>query len=114
MPSVKTPNHRSKNRLAAQANKAKRVRQKKSEENKNKIAKTDSMRGARPGLLPTSGPNAPLSKKKAKKLEKKMAHAIRRKMAAEGEVEMADVEEDEKAGEEEKPAAADTEMDNIQ
>ncbi|KAF6835050.1 hypothetical protein CPLU01_04528 [Colletotrichum plurivorum] len=88
MPSVKTPNHRSKNRLAAQASKARKVRQKKSEENKHRIAKTDTMRGARPGLAPTSGPNAPLSKKKAKKIEKQIAHAIRRRLAAEGEVEM--------------------------
>ncbi|KAF5519846.1 hypothetical protein CGCA056_v008985 [Colletotrichum aenigma] len=111
MPSVKNPNHRSKNRLAAQANKAKKVRQKRSEENKHKIAKSDVQRGARPGLMPNSGPNAPLSKKKAKKLEKKIAHAIRRKMAEDGEVEMADLEEDEEA-EEGKPAN-EVEMDNI-
>ncbi|KAL0932568.1 uncharacterized protein CTRU02_211530 [Colletotrichum truncatum] len=113
MPSVKTPNHRCKNRLAAQASKAKKVRQKKSEENKHKIAKVDTMRGARPGLLPTSGPNAPLSKKKAKKLEKKIAHAIRRKMEAEGEIVMEDAAE-EADEEEDKAADEDMEVEKIE
>ncbi|TDZ49553.1 hypothetical protein CTRI78_v008059 [Colletotrichum trifolii] len=102
MPSVKTPNHRSKNRLAAQASKAKKIRQKRSEENKNKIAKTDAMRGARPGLMPNSGPNAPLSKKKAKKLEKKIAHAMRRKIEAGEDVDLTDAKAEEANGAEEK------------
>ncbi|KND91950.1 hypothetical protein TOPH_03478 [Tolypocladium ophioglossoides CBS 100239] len=93
MPSVKNPNGPSKNRLAARATKAKAQRQKRSEEAKNKISKADSTRGARPGLLPTSGPRAKLSAKKARKLEKKMGHAMRRRMEAEGEAEMKDVPE---------------------
>ncbi|KAJ0148473.1 hypothetical protein CTA2_673 [Colletotrichum tanaceti] len=107
MPSVKNPNGPSKNRLANRALGAKMQRRKKSEANRNKILKTDAMRGAKPGLAPTSGPNAPLSKKKAKKVEKRIAHALRRKMAAEGEVIMKDVE----PMEEDKPeeAAAETE-----
>ncbi|OLN86009.1 hypothetical protein CCHL11_10086 [Colletotrichum chlorophyti] len=113
MPSVKNPNGRSQNRLRAEALKAKTQRQKKSEANKHKIARSDTMRGARPGLMPNSGPNAPLSKKKAKKLEKKMAHALRRKMEAEGEIVMADAVEE--AGEEKAGGGgADVEMDQIE
>ncbi|UNI22463.1 hypothetical protein JDV02_008352 [Purpureocillium takamizusanense] len=93
MPSVKNPNGPSKNRLAARATKAKSQRRKKSEEARNKISKADSTRGARPGLLPTSGPRATLSAKKARKLEKKMGYAMRRKMEAEGEAEMRDAPE---------------------
>ena len=90
MPSVKNPNGPSKNRLAARATKLKSQRRKKSEEGRNKISKADSTRGARPGILPTSGPRAKLSAKKARKLEKKMGNALRRKMEAEGEAEMRD------------------------
>ncbi|WYZ46815.1 hypothetical protein EsH8_IX_001040 [Colletotrichum jinshuiense] len=110
MPSVRNPNGPSKNRLANRALGAKKARQKKSEANKNKISKTDAMRGARPGLAPNSGPNAPLSKKKAKKVEKLMAHALRRKMAAEGVVAMEDVE----VVEESKPEEGDLEMEKIE
>ena len=52
------------------------------------IIKADTCRGARPGLLPTSGPNKPISKKKLRKLERKMGYALKRKMEREGEVEM--------------------------
>ncbi|TQN66968.1 hypothetical protein CSHISOI_08514 [Colletotrichum shisoi] len=110
MPSVKNPNGPSKNRLANRALGAKMQRRKKSEANRNKILKTDAMRGAKPGLAPTSGPNAPLSKKKAKKVEKRIAHALRRKMAAEGEVVMKDVE----PMEEDKPDEAAAEAENIE
>lgn len=88
MPSVSNPNGPSKNRLAARASKAKKVRRQKSQEARHKIAKTDTTRGARPGLLPTSGPRKPVSGKKARKLEKKMGYALKRKMDAEGVIEM--------------------------
>lgn len=88
MPSVKNPNGPSKNRLAARDAAAKKVRRKRSEFTKNKISKQDIARGARPGILPTSGPRAKLSAKKARKLEKKMGYAMKRRMDAEGEKEM--------------------------
>ncbi|KAK5995941.1 hypothetical protein PT974_04360 [Cladobotryum mycophilum] len=93
MPSVKNPNGPSKNRLAARAASAKKQRQKRSEENRTKISKADSARGARPGLLPNSGPRAKVSSKKARKLEKKMGYAMKRKMEAEGEAVMKDAPE---------------------
>jgi hypothetical protein len=88
MPSGGNLNGPSKNRLAARASKAKKQRRTKSEQGRTKIARKDAARGARPGLLPTSGPRAKLSGKKARKLEKQMAHAMKRKMEAEGVVEM--------------------------
>lgn len=89
MPSVKNPNGPSKNRLAARAAKARDKSQKqKNSSKKNRVQKADSTRGARAGLLPTSGPNAALSSKKRRKLERKMGYAVKRQMAAEGEVEM--------------------------
>lgn len=88
MPSVGNPNGPSKNRLAARASKAKKQRRKRSAEPKSKIAKADTTRGARTGLLPTSGPRAKISAKKARKLEKKMGYALKRKMEAEGEADM--------------------------
>lgn len=88
MPSVSNPNGPSKNRLAARASSAKKQRRQKSEQARHKIAKVDTMRGARPGLMPTSGPRKPVSGKKARKLEKKMGYALKRKMEAEGVVEM--------------------------
>ncbi|KAF5006999.1 hypothetical protein FDECE_6647 [Fusarium decemcellulare] len=90
MPSVKNPNGPSKNRLAARASKARKERRKRSEAPKDKVAKADTTRGARAGLLPTSGPRAKLSAKKARKLEKKMGYAMKRKMEADGEAEMKD------------------------
>ncbi|OTA77271.1 hypothetical protein M434DRAFT_402378 [Hypoxylon sp. CO27-5] len=113
MPSVKNPNGPSKNRLAARAAKARKASQKRSAGSVNKnnrVAKADEKRGARPGLLPTSGPNAALSSKKRRKLERKMGYALKRKMEAEGEVEMKDVPEDEKTGKTaEEEMAVDTE-----
>ncbi|KAI0835799.1 hypothetical protein F5Y06DRAFT_119189 [Hypoxylon sp. FL0890] len=99
MPS-RTPNAPSKNRLVARAAKARKANQKRiagSVNKNNRVAKADEKRGARPGLLPTSGPNAALSAKKRRKLERKMGYALKRKMEAEGEVEMMDAPEDEKA-----------------
>lgn len=85
MPSVKNPNGPSKNRLAARASRARKERTKKSLAGKHKIDKADTRRGAKPGLLPTSGPNRRISAKKAKKLEKKLGYAVQRSMAADGE-----------------------------
>ncbi|OAA45449.1 hypothetical protein NOR_03238 [Metarhizium rileyi] len=90
MPSVKNPNGPSKNRLAARAAASKKVRRKRSELARNKISKQDIARGARPGILPTSGPRAKVSAKKARKLEKKTGYALRRRMEAEGEQVMQD------------------------
>ncbi|KAI0977628.1 hypothetical protein F4678DRAFT_20354 [Xylaria arbuscula] len=98
MPSVKNPNGPSKNRLAARTAKARKHSAKqlarKTQEEKHKIVKADAARGARAGLLPTSGPNAAVSAKKMRKLERKMGYALKRKMEAEGEVEMKDVSEE--------------------
>lgn len=84
MPSVKNPNGPSKNRIAASAAKKKKEQQRKSRAGQTKISKSAAARGARPGLLPTSGPGAALSSKKKRKLEKAMAHALKRKMEKEG------------------------------
>ncbi|XDG02519.1 hypothetical protein ABKA04_002134 [Annulohypoxylon sp. FPYF3050] len=97
MPSVKNPNGPSKNRLAARAAKARKANQKRvagASTKENRVAKADQKRGARTGLLPTSGPNKALSAKRRRKLEKKMGYAMKRKMEAEGEVEMKDVSEE--------------------
>ncbi|KAK4114811.1 hypothetical protein N656DRAFT_548784 [Canariomyces notabilis] len=100
MPSVKNPNAPSKNRLAARAAKQRKQRQKAAAAGQLKkvIAKGDMRRGARPGLLPTSGPRKPVSAKRQRKLERKMGYALKRKMEAElaeGEVVMKDVDVDE-------------------
>ncbi|KAF4496178.1 hypothetical protein FAGAP_7666 [Fusarium agapanthi] len=99
MPSVGNPNGPSKNRLAARASSARKERRKRSQAPKDKVAKADTTRGARPGLLPTSGPRAKVSAKKARKIEKRLAHAMKRKMEAEGEAEMKDAPEVEGEGE---------------
>ncbi|KAI0413051.1 hypothetical protein F5X98DRAFT_300952 [Xylaria grammica] len=95
MPSVKNPNGPSKNRLAARTATARKHSAKqlarKTQVEQHKISKADARRGARAGLLPTSGPNAAVSGKKMRKLERKMGYALKRKMEAEGEVEMKDV-----------------------
>ncbi|KAJ9130699.1 hypothetical protein NKR19_g9788 [Coniochaeta hoffmannii] len=93
MPSVKNPNKPSKNRLAARANKIKKRSQKESAAGRVPagIVKSDLKRGARPGLMPTSGPRKPVSAKRQRKLDKKLGYALKRKMEAEGEVEMKDV-----------------------
>lgn len=88
MPSVKNPNGPSKNRIAARRSSARKTRRQRSEHAKNKISHIDTQRGARPGLLPNSGPGAALSSKKARKVEKALKHAMKRRMEAEGEVEM--------------------------
>ncbi|KAH8652087.1 hypothetical protein BX600DRAFT_88139 [Xylariales sp. PMI_506] len=117
MPSVKNPNGPSKNRQAARAAKVRKLNQKKSAAGKTRISKADSTRGAREGILPTSGPNAALSGKKRRKMERRLGHALRRKMEAEGEVEMKDAsEETSKTSKSEKAAASqdvDMEADNI-
>lgn len=81
MPSVKNPNTVGHNRQRARIAKARKITAKGLQMRRlpTREAKADTRRGARTGLLPTSGPNAPLSKKKQRKVEKLMAHAIRRK-----------------------------------
>lgn len=81
MPSVKNPNTVGQNRTKARASRARKqtLQSLKVKALPTRVAKADARRGARAGLLPTSGPNAPLSKKKQRKVEKQMAHAIRRK-----------------------------------
>ena len=88
MPSVKNPNVPSRNRLAARAAKARKVQQKRSAQGQSRIAKGDSKRGARPGILPSSGPRAALSSKKRRKLERKLGYAVKRQMDTDGEVQM--------------------------
>ncbi len=86
MPSVKNPNGPSKNRLAARAARARKQGQKHtSMAGKSRIAKADTRRGARTGLLPTSGPNAVISAKKKRKLDRKMGYALKRKMEGDAE-----------------------------
>lgn len=88
MPSVKNPNGPSQNRQAAMRASAKKKAQKSSAAGQSRISKSDARRGAREGILPTSGPNRALSAKKQRKVDKARAHALKRKMEAEGEVEM--------------------------
>ncbi|KAK0735372.1 hypothetical protein B0T21DRAFT_290052 [Apiosordaria backusii] len=103
MPSVKNPNKPSKNRLASKAAKAHKEAQKSSAAGRlSKIDKSDIYHGARPGLMPTSGPRKPLSGKKQRKLEKKMGYALKRKMEAEGEVGMKDAVVTEKKADDDK------------
>lgn len=111
MPSGGNLNGPSKNRLAARASRAKKIRQKKSEAGKHKISKADVARGARPGLLPNSGPGKAVSAKKARKLEKKLGYAMKRKMEAEGEVAMKDAPAGEE--DEERSGPDETEMEGI-
>ncbi|KAL2108902.1 hypothetical protein VUR80DRAFT_3219 [Thermomyces stellatus] len=92
MVNVSNPNTKSRLSQRTRAASIKKIQKKRASQPKDRAARADAKRGARPGLLPTSGPRAALSKKKAKKLEKRMAHALRRKMAEEGEVEMKDAE----------------------
>lgn len=97
MVSVKNPNKTSRNRMAARAA-TKRKQQKKMSadgSHADKVAKADTKRGARAGLLPTSGPRAPLSAKKQKKVVQRMALALKRKMEANGGVLEELVENDE-------------------
>ncbi|KAK3308317.1 uncharacterized protein B0T15DRAFT_490906 [Chaetomium strumarium] len=99
MPSVKNPNAPSKNRLAARAAKQRKQRQQAAAAGQlakrgGAIAKADFRRGARPGLLPTSGPRKPVSKKRQRKMERKLGYALKRKMEREGEVVMTDAPAD--------------------
>ncbi|CAK7265722.1 hypothetical protein SEPCBS57363_001727 [Sporothrix epigloea] len=87
MPSVKNPNKPSRNRMAARAATKRKQQKKHSADGRHKtdrIAKADTKRGARPGLMPTSGPRAPLSAKKQKKVLQRMTLAVKRKMEANG------------------------------
>lgn len=86
MPSVKNPNKPSRNRMAARAASQRKQQQKRSAAGKlaSGVAKLDTTRGARPGLMPTSGPRAPLSAKKQKKVIQRMTLALKRRMAVEG------------------------------
>ncbi|KAK4203025.1 hypothetical protein QBC40DRAFT_31127 [Triangularia verruculosa] len=104
MPSVKNPNKPSKNRLVAKAARVRKEAQKSSAAGRlSKIEKVDTGRfGARPGLMPTSGPRKPVSAKKQRKLEKKMGYALKRKMEKDGEVEMKDAVVTEKKVEDDK------------
>lgn len=90
MVSRKNPNVASKNRLAARANKVKKRAQKESAAGRLHpgVVKSDLKRGARPGLMPTSGPRKPVSAKRQRKLDKKLGYAMKRKTETEGEVEM--------------------------
>ncbi|KAH6626724.1 hypothetical protein B0J18DRAFT_464711 [Chaetomium sp. MPI-SDFR-AT-0129] len=116
MPSVKNPNAPSKNRLAARAAKQRKTARQASKQGRLEkrgglVTKADARRGARPGLLPTSGPRAAISKKKARKLERALGHAMKRKMEQEGVVGMAVDTPAEKKDEEKTDASAGAEMD---
>ena len=89
MPSVKNPNTVSRNRQVARAAKARKASMKRSTAgNKSRVEKSDTRRGARAGILPTSGPRAALSSKKQKKLERQLKYAQKRKEEAAAETEM--------------------------
>ncbi|GAP93350.1 putative ribosome biogenesis protein ALB1 [Rosellinia necatrix] len=94
MPSVKNPNGPSKNRLAARTATARKRTAKqlarRAQAERHQISGADARRGARAGLLPTSGPNRALSAKKARRLERKAGYALARKAEAAGEVVMKD------------------------
>ncbi|PKS11071.1 hypothetical protein jhhlp_002832 [Lomentospora prolificans] len=95
MVNVANPNTKSKIRQSNRAAKLRKISQKRSQAAKygaNRVAKADTKRGARTGLLPTSGPRAPMSAKRRRKLERKLGYDMKRKMEAEGEVEMQDAE----------------------
>ncbi|KAI1437435.1 hypothetical protein GGR50DRAFT_72466 [Xylaria sp. CBS 124048] len=100
MPSMKNPNGPSQNRLAARLATARKHSAKslarKVRTEQHKITKADARRGARAGLLPTSGPNAAPSSKKQRKLQRRLGYALKRKMEGEGEVIMKDIADDEK------------------
>ncbi|ROV94065.1 hypothetical protein VMCG_08293 [Cytospora schulzeri] len=97
MVSVKNPNVTSQNRMRARASRSRKQGLKAVRDAKlpTRVEKADTRRGARTGILPTSGPNAALSKKKQRKVEKQMAHALRRKREEaekQKEVDMKDAE----------------------
>ena len=86
MVSVKNPNKTSRNRMAARAATKRKQQKKMSADGSHvdRVAKADTKRGARPGIMPTSGPRAPLSAKKQKKVVQRMTLALKRKMEANG------------------------------
>jgi hypothetical protein len=92
MASQSNPNTLSKNKRIERAKKSAKTRAKAAYsqklERKHGITKAQARKGARPGLLPTSGPGAPISKKKQRKLERNLGYAMKRRMEAEGEVVM--------------------------
>lgn len=93
MVSVKNPNVTSQNRMRARASKSRKLGLKhvRAARLPTLEAQADTRRGARTGILPTSGPNAALSKKKQRKVEKQIAHALRRKNEAEEKQKEADL-----------------------
>lgn len=95
-PSAKNPNGPSKLQSVANARKAKsqQARVEALANNKNRIAKQDTRRGARPGILPTSGPNTALSRKKARKIERALGHAQRRQQQQETQAAEAEEEKE--------------------
>ncbi|CAN8095239.1 unnamed protein product [Discula destructiva] len=118
MPSVKNPNTVGRNRTIAQRAKARKATSKTLRMSRlpDRIAQADTRRGARTGLLPTSGPNARLSKKKERKVEKQIAHALRRKaeLEAKKEVEMQDVTDVMKSSKKELKKERDAAMDALE
>ncbi|KAI0595309.1 hypothetical protein F4775DRAFT_569796 [Biscogniauxia sp. FL1348] len=93
MPSVKNPNGPSANKLVARAAKARQRSRKQAIaalSTKTRVQKADTTRGAREGLLPTSGPNRALSAKRRRKMARKLGYAQQRIAQAEGEVVMRD------------------------
>ncbi|KAI1493261.1 hypothetical protein F5X96DRAFT_622422 [Biscogniauxia mediterranea] len=94
MPSVKNPNGPSANKLAARAAKARQRAQKQAiaaRSTKTRVERADTTRGAREGLLPTSGPNRAISAKRRRKIMRKLGYAKQRQAAeVEGEVVMRD------------------------
>ena len=91
MATIKNPNAPCKQRLRARAGKARKGGSKASKVTRWEragISNADATRGARPGLMPTSGPGRPLSKKKQRKVEHRLAMALKRQLEAEGEVEV--------------------------
>ncbi|KAH6695018.1 hypothetical protein F5X68DRAFT_227016 [Plectosphaerella plurivora] len=95
-PSAKNPNGPSRLQSVANARKARsqQARVEALASNKNRIAKQDARRGARPGILPTSGPNTALSRKKAKKIERALGHAQRRQQQQEAQAAAAEEEKE--------------------
>ncbi|KXJ92595.1 hypothetical protein Micbo1qcDRAFT_194008 [Microdochium bolleyi] len=111
MPSVKNPNGPSQNRLKARASRARKVTSKSNAgRGKSRVLKADEKRGAREGLLPTSGPRRALGKKQQQKLDRRIAKELKRKAELEGAEGGAEDEEDE--GEEEMKDAAEDEEDD--
>ncbi|KAJ1328902.1 hypothetical protein MN608_05631 [Microdochium nivale] len=105
MPSVRNPNGASQNRLKARASKARKITSKSTAgRGKSRGLLADEKRGAREGLLPTSGPRRALGKKQQQKLDRRNANAMKRKAAlggggGAGAQAGDDEEEEEEAGE---------------